>query len=82
MSRACFDEIQTVAFASPEKVGKVFCVLDETLRPVLSLQESVHDARRCRPCDDAVLSTYERIEPDEGTLDLCSPSLPLIESSS
>jgi hypothetical protein len=27
-----FDEIQTVLFASPHKIGKVFCVLDEALR--------------------------------------------------
>lgn len=27
-----FDEIQTVAFATPDKVGKVFRVLDKTLR--------------------------------------------------
>ena len=27
-----FDEIQTVVFASPEKVGKVFRVLDDKLR--------------------------------------------------
>jgi len=34
-----FDEIQTVAFASPENVGKVFCVLDETLRLCLICEE-------------------------------------------
>jgi hypothetical protein len=27
-----FDDIQTVVFASPDKIGKVFCVLDETMR--------------------------------------------------
>ena len=35
-----FDEIQTVVFASPDTIGKVFCVLDETMR-------------RCLICDEA-----------------------------
>ena len=32
-----FDEIRTVAFGSPDKVGKVFCVLDDAPAPVLDL---------------------------------------------
>jgi hypothetical protein len=35
-----FDEIQTVVFASPEKIGKVFCVLDENLRLCLVCEEA------------------------------------------
>jgi hypothetical protein len=35
-----FDEIQTVLFASPDKIGKVFCVLDETMRLCLICDEA------------------------------------------
>ena len=35
-----FDEIQTVVFASPDKIGKVFCALDETMRLCLVCDEA------------------------------------------
>ena len=35
-----FDEIQKVVFASPDKIGKVFCVLDETMRFCLICDET------------------------------------------
>jgi hypothetical protein len=51
-----FDEIQTIVFVSPDKVGKVFCVLDETVRiclvcdGVFTRREAVEDAERvCYP---------------------------------
>jgi hypothetical protein len=51
-----FDEIQTVVFASPEKVGKVFRVLDENLRLCLICDEvftahaaAEHAESVCRP---------------------------------
>ena len=51
-----FEEIQTVVFASPEKVGKVFCVLDETMRLCLICEvvftrqgAAEHATRVCRP---------------------------------
>jgi len=34
-----FDEIQTVVFESPDKIGKVFCVLNENLRLCLICDE-------------------------------------------
>jgi hypothetical protein len=51
-----FDEIQTVVFASPENVGKVFRVLDEHLRLCLICDEAFtregaaeHATRVCHP---------------------------------
>ncbi len=35
-----FDEIQKAVFASPDKIGKVFCVLDETMRLCLICDET------------------------------------------
>ena len=35
-----FDEIQTVGFASPDEIGKVFRVLNENLRLCLICNES------------------------------------------
>lgn len=54
-----FDEIQTVVFANPDKIGKVFCVLDETMRLCLICDESFtrqgaaeHANVYCRPVGD------------------------------
>jgi hypothetical protein len=51
-----FDEIQTVVFGSPDKVGKVFCVLDDTMRLCLicdrvftSPEAAEHAATLCHP---------------------------------
>ena len=51
-----FDEIQKAVFASPDKIGKVFCVLDETMRLCLICDEAFttqgaaeHAERACRP---------------------------------
>ena len=51
-----FDEIQTVVFASPDKIGTLFCVLDETLRlclvcdGVFTRREAAEHAERvCYP---------------------------------
>ena len=51
-----FDEIQTVVFGSPDKVGKVFCVLDQTMRLCLICDEvftrqgaAEHSERVCCP---------------------------------
>jgi hypothetical protein len=77
-----FDENQTVVFGRPDKVGKIFCVLDNTMRLCLICDEvftrqgaAEHATTQCHP------HTKES-ELDEGTLDPCSPYLPLIESSS
>jgi hypothetical protein len=51
-----FDDIQTVLFASPDKVGKVFGVLNENLRLCLICDEvftrqgaAEHAEKACRP---------------------------------
>jgi hypothetical protein len=51
-----FDEIQKVVFASPDKIGKVFCVLDETMRLCSIWEEAFtrqgaaeHAEKACRP---------------------------------
>jgi len=51
-----FDDIQTVVFASPDTIGGVFCVLDETMRLCLICHEAFtrqgaaeHAERACRP---------------------------------
>ena len=77
-----FDDVQKVVFASPDKIGKVFCAFTKHLRLCLICEEvftmqgaAVHATTQCYP-------RTKESEPDEGTLDPCSPSLPLIESSS
>jgi len=51
-----FDEIQTILFASTDKIGKVFSVLDENLRLCLICDEvftrqgaAQHSFERCCP---------------------------------
>jgi hypothetical protein len=51
-----FDEIQTVVFANPDKIGKVYRVLDETMRLCLICDEvftrqgaAEHAKRVCYP---------------------------------
>jgi len=51
-----FDEIQTILFASTDKMGKVFSVLDENLRLCLICDEvftrqgaAQHSFERCCP---------------------------------
>ena len=51
-----FDDIQSVVFASPDEIGKVFRVLDETMRLCLICDEAFttqsaaeHAERACRP---------------------------------
>jgi hypothetical protein len=68
-----FDEIQTVVFESPEKVGKVFGVLNESLRLCLICDEVF---TRQGAAEHAHVACYPRTkesEEDEGTLDPCSP---------
>ena len=77
-----FDDIQTVLFASNDSVGKASRVLDDNLRLCLICEEvftmqgaAVHATTQCHP-------RTKESEPDEGTLEPCSLSLRLTESSS
>jgi hypothetical protein len=81
-SEGMFDDVQKVVSASPDKIGKVFCAFKKHLRLCLICEEvftmqgsAAHATTQCYP------HTKES-EPDDGTLDPCSPSLPQIESSS
>jgi hypothetical protein len=68
-----FDEIQTVVFARPDKIGKVFRVLNENLRLCLICDDVF---TRKGAAEHAQLACYPRTkesEEDEGTLDPCSP---------
>ena len=63
----------TRAVCSPDKIGKVFCVLNEDLRICLICDEAftrqgaaVHATKQCYP-------RTKESEEDEGTLDPCSP---------
>jgi hypothetical protein len=77
-----FDEIQTVLFASPEKVGKVFRVLDENLHLCLICEEVFTAQGAAEHANVACTPRTNESEQDEGTLDPCSPFLPPIECSS
>lgn len=81
-SEGMFDDVQKVVFASPDKIGKVFCAFKKHLRLCLICEEvftmqgaAVHATTQCYP-------RTKESEPDEGTLDPCSLSLRLTESSS
>jgi hypothetical protein len=68
-----FDEIRTVVFASTDKTGKVFSILDETMRlclvcdGVFTRREAVEHAERvCYPklrqeqvCETRIMRTRE-----------------------
>jgi hypothetical protein len=58
-----FDEIQTVLFASPEKVGKVFRVLDENLRLCLICDEAF---TRQGAAEHATAACYFPKPPNDG----------------
>ena len=81
-SEGMFDDVQKVAFASPDKIGKVFCAFKKHLRLCLICEEvfTMQGAAA-----HAVISCYPpNRESEQGAAytDTCSPFLPMIASSS
>jgi len=77
-----FDDIQTVLFASNDSVGKAFRVLDDNLRLCLICDEVFTAQGAAEHANVVCYPRTKESEQDEGKLDLCSPFLPPIESSS
>ncbi len=77
-----FDDIQTVLFASNDSVGKAFRVLDDNLRLCLICEEVFTMQGAAEHARVACYPRTKESEPEESTLDPCSPFLRLTESSS
>ena len=77
-----FDDVQMVVFASPDKIGKVFCAFKKHLRLCLICDEAFTARGAAEHASVACYPRTKESEDDEGTLDPCSPFLPLTESSS
>jgi len=75
-----FDEIQTVVFANPDKIGKVYGVLDETMRLCLICDEAFTRQGAAEDADRACAHRLIQAAPS-AWMNCFTPSLPVRPSN-